>query len=77
MFEVFQAGPASEQVQCDVEDVVSFVVGSVELEDFDAFFDALPEFELSDHFEDQGDAGRGNGLLFFSELEFCFGATDA
>ena len=63
--DVIEAGTVAQRVVGDVEDVVGFVVGEVELEQVEPLVDSLREVELADQQMDGADAAAGDG--------FCLG----
>ena len=73
---MLKTGPATEQVQGNVEDMIGFVIGSVELEDGCGAVDVLPQLELPDQLQNQAEPATGYGLLFFRQLVFDFTTTN-
>jgi hypothetical protein len=59
--DVIEAGTVAQRVVGDVEDVVGFVVGEVELEQVEPLVDSLREAELADQQVDGADAAAGDG----------------
>ena len=55
-FEVFDSLAAGEEIECDVEHMVGFVVGQMPLEQMQSAVDLLVEFDLLSHQKDGADA---------------------
>jgi hypothetical protein len=76
MLDVIQAGSPGEQVKCDVEDVVGFVVGKVQFEDVGGMIDGITKSDCFDQLHDGGDTAAGDGVLSLGELQLGAGRTN-
>jgi hypothetical protein len=66
--QVLQAGPAAEDVVGDVQHVVRFVIGQMDLEQVQCLVDGLGEFDLPCQQMHRTDAAAGNGSRAVSHV---------
>ncbi len=76
MLQVLQASPAGQQIHRNVEDVIGFVVGKMDLEDSRRLVDESPQPEVVDHLHDDRDPATANSLLLLGEIQFGLTGTN-
>ena len=67
MFEAFATG---EQIQADVQDGISLVVGKMQLQDGDGIVDVFTRVRRFDQLADDGESSTVDRLLSFGKLDF-------
>ena len=61
---MFQASATGEEIQRDIEDVISFVVRCMDFENGSGSIDVLSQVDLLDQLHDDPDPAAGDRLLF-------------
>ena len=70
VFDVLEAATTGKQVQCDVENVIRFVVGQVQFKKRNRLIDFFSQVKLLGQLEKRANPTSGDGLLLISQLVF-------